>query len=188
MLRAAAEAVDPSAIPTKEIEVLVRRMVDAMRKAPGVGLAAPQIGVGLAVIVLEDGDKLMGRLSPEERAARGRVPWPLTVLFNPELTVVGEGRATFFEGCLSVEGWSALVERALEVEVRGLDAHGEPVVHRASGWPARIFQHEVDHLRGTLYIDRMMSRTFGTNAEVGAHWTRHPVEDVIETLDARRAP
>lgn len=116
------------------------------------------------------------------------MPWPLTVVFNPELTVIGDARATFFEGCLSVEGWSGLVERALEVEVRGLDAKGEPVVHRASGWPARIFQHEVDHLRGTLYVDRMFPRTFGTNAEIGAHWTNLPVSDVLAALDAKRAP
>jgi peptide deformylase len=140
------------------------------------------------VLVLEDDERLMGRLSPEERALRGRVPWPTTVLFNPELTLIGEARATFFEGCLSVAGWSALVERALEVEVRGLDANGEPVVHRASGWPARIFQHEVDHLRGTLYVDRMMTRTFGWNDEVTAYWARRPVDEVIAGLDARRTP
>ena len=188
VLRGVAKPVDPALITSREIEILVRRMVDAMRKAPGVGLAAPQIGVDLAVLVLEDGERLMGRLSPEERLARGRVPWPLTVVFNPELTVIGDARATFFEGCLSVEGWSGLVERALEVEVRGLDAKGEPVVHRASGWPARIFQHEVDHLRGTLYVDRMFPRTFGTNAEIGAHWTNLPVSDVLAALDAKRAP
>jgi peptide deformylase len=188
VLRGAARPVEPDTIPSKEMQALVRRMVEAMRKAPGVGLAAPQIGVPAAVIVLEDGERLMGRLSAEERALRGRVPWPLTVVFNPELTVVGDATATFFEGCLSVAGWSALVERALEVEVRGLDERGEPVVHRASGWPARIFQHEVDHLRGTLYVDRMMTRTFGWNDEVTAHWARKPVDEVVSSLDARRAP
>lgn len=188
VLRAPARPVEPDAISTKDVQALVRRMIEAMRRAPGVGLAAPQIGVPLSVIVLEDGERLMGRLSAEERAARGRVPWPLTVVFNPELTVIGADTATFFEGCLSVAGWSALVERALDVEVRGLDANGEPVVHRATGWPARIFQHEVDHLRGTLYVDRMLTRTFGWNDEVTAHWARRPVDEVVAALDARRAP
>lgn len=186
MLRARAEAVEPDAIATTEMQALVRRMVDTMRRAPGVGLAAPQLGVGLRVIVLEDSDKLMGRLSPDERALRGRVPWPLTVLFNPELHRVGDARATFFEGCLSVEGWSALVERALEVEVHGLDGVGQSVVHRASGWPARIFQHEVDHLDGALYVDRMLSRTFGHNDEVSMRWSRRPVSEVEGELAAHQ--
>jgi peptide deformylase len=188
VLRSPARPVEPDAIRSKEMQALVRRMIEAMRRAPGVGLAAPQIGVGLQVIVLEDDERLMGRLSPEERALRGRVAWPTTVLFNPQLTLIGDAKATFFEGCLSVSGWSALVERSLEVEVTGLDGNGEPVVHRASGWPARIFQHEVDHLRGTLYVDRMMTRTFGWNDEVTAYWARKPVDEVIAGLDARRSP
>jgi len=188
VLRARAEAVEPDAIATKEMQSLVRRMVDTMRRAPGVGLAAPQLGVGLRVIVLEDSNKLMGRLSPGERALRGRVPWPLTVLFNPELHLVGDARATFFEGCLSVEGWSALVERALEVEVGGLDGDGQPVVHRASGWPARILQHEVDHLDGALYVDRMHSRTFGHNDEVSLRWSRRAVSEVEGELAAHAPP
>jgi peptide deformylase len=187
-LRQRADLVDPSAISTKEMQALVRRMIDTMRRAPGVGLAAPQLGVSLRVIVLEDGEKLMGRLSPEERALRGRVTWPLTVLFNPEIEILGEERATFFEGCLSVEGWSALVTRALEVEVRGLGPEGEPVVHRASGWPARIFQHEIDHLDGTLYVDRMLSRTFGHNDEVSLRWSRRPVGETEAELDAHAPP
>lgn len=187
-LRRPADLVDPGEITTKEMQALVRRMVDSMRRAPGVGLAAPQLGVSLRVIVLEDSDKLMGRLSPEERALRARVPWPLTVVFNPELRFVGDGRATFFEGCLSVEGYSALVERAFEVEVRGLGPEGEPVVHRASGWPARIFQHEVDHLDGALYVDRMLSRTFGNNDEVSLRWSKRPVAETVSELAANDAP
>ncbi|MEO5727986.1 MAG: peptide deformylase, partial [Byssovorax sp.] len=131
----------------------------------GVGLAAPQIGVGLQVLVLEDAEALMARLTPPERAARGRVPYPLQVLINPKLTLIGDERATFFEGCLSVKGYMALVERALTVEVAGLDEHGDEVAFSVSGWPARILQHEVDHLRGTLYVDRMLTRTFCCNEE-----------------------
>ena len=145
-------------------------MVVTMRAAPGVGLAAPQIGVGLRVIVLEDGDTLMSRLKPADRALRERTPFPLTVIVNPVLERgAGDERATFFEGCLSVPGYRmALVERDLAVTVTGLDGEGAPLRWEARGWPARILQHEVDHLNGTLYVDRMLSRTFGANEEVVA--------------------
>ena len=165
VLRAAAELVDPADLGSEELRALVQTMVEVMRAAPGVGLAAPQIGVGLQVIVLEDAEDLMARLTPPERAARGRVPYPLQVLINPKLTLIGDERATFFEGCLSVKGYMALVERALTVEVSGLDEHGNEVAFSVSGWPARILQHEVDRLRGTLYVDRMLTRTFCCNEE-----------------------
>ena len=165
VLRATAERVDPARLGSEELRALVRTMVEVMRAAPGVGLAAPQIGVPLQVIVLEDAEALMTRLTPAERAARGRVPYPLQVLVNPKLTPVGDERATFFEGCLSVKGYMALVERALEVEIEALNERGEEVSFRVSGWPARILQHEVDHLRGTLYVDRMLTRTLCCNEE-----------------------
>jgi peptide deformylase len=148
-----------------------------------VGLAAPQIGVGLSLIVLEDAEALMSRLSPADRAARGRAPFPLKAIANPTLTVHGDAKATFFEGCLSVPGYMALVERALEVEVRGLDEAGQPVTWRVAGWPARILQHEVDHVAGRLYVDRMITRTFAANAEVQARWLALPAAEVLASLD-----
>jgi peptide deformylase len=181
VLRRRAAEVAPEAIGSREMRDLVSTMVAVMRAAPGVGLAAPQIGVGLRVIVLEDREDLMGRLSPEDRAVRGRVPVPLRVIFNPVLTLIGEKRATFFEGCLSVSGFMALVERAYEVEVTGLDEKGKPVKWRVSGWPARILQHEVDHVEGSLYIDRMLTRSFCTNEEAPS-WIGLPVDEVRETL------
>jgi peptide deformylase len=75
---------------------------------------------------------------------------------------IGEERATFFEGCLSVPGYTGLVERHHTVEVTGLDEHATSIRWRVSGWPARILQHEIDHLEGTLYVDRMMTRSFAT--------------------------
>lgn len=186
VLRAAAAQVPPALFGSDELRQLVASMVEVMRKAPGVGLAAPQIGVGLALVVLEDAEALMARLSPADRAARGRVAFPLTVIANPVLSWRGEGCATFFEGCLSVPGYMALVERALEVEVTGLDERGDPVVWRVAGWPARILQHEVDHLAGTLYVDRMITRTFAANAEVQARWLALPPDDVRDALGATR--
>ena len=177
VLRAAAAPVPEEMLGTKKLRDLAATMTEVMRRAPGVGLAAPQIGIGLALIVLEDGESLMSRLGPEEREVRGRVAFPLKVIANPVLTTHGTGRATFFEGCLSVPGYMALVERDLEVEVRGVDEKGDPVAWRVAGWPARILQHEVDHLRGTLYVDRMITRTFTANAEA-PRWISMLADDV----------
>jgi peptide deformylase len=184
VLRHRAAPVPPDLFGTSKLQKLVETMTEVMRQAPGVGLAAPQIGLGLSLIVLEDAEALMARLTPEERASRGRTPVPLTVIANPVLTVHGEAKATFFEGCLSVPGYMALVERALEVEVKGSDERGAPVSWRVSGWPARILQHEVDHLAGTLYVDRMIARTFAANAEVQARWLRVSPDEVRAALKA----
>jgi peptide deformylase len=184
VLRSTAAPVPPELFGTSKLRDLAATMTEVMRKAPGVGLAAPQIGVGLALIVLEDADALMSRLSTEERAARGRVPFPLKVIANPRLEARGEGRAVFFEGCLSVSGYMALVERALEVEVTGFDERGDAVSWRVAGWPARILQHEVDHLAGTLYVDRMIARTFAANAEVQARWLAKSPDEVRAALGA----
>jgi peptide deformylase len=186
VLRTRAAKVAPDYLSTREFRALVDAMVAVMRAAPGVGLAAPQIGVGLQLIVLEDPEALMSRLTSAERAARGRTPVPLKVIVNPVLTARGSSRATFFEGCLSVQGYMALVERDLEVEVNGLDERGEPFAWQVSGWPARILQHEVDHLRGTLYVDRMLSRTFSCNDEVADRWFNRTVDEVRAALDVDR--
>ncbi len=103
-----------------------------MRAAPGVGLAAPaQIGIGKRVIVLEDRAELLARMNADALAERQRAPLPLTVVVNSTLRLVGGDGATFIEGCLSVTGCAALVRRALEVEVTGLDATGPEVRERA---------------------------------------------------------
>jgi len=158
-------------------------MVEVMRMAPGVGLAAPQIGVGLSVIVLEDTEHRMAKLTKEQRAERGRTPFPLLVVFNPTLRVLSDEKATFFEGCLSVQGYMALVDRHLAVEVSGLDAEGKPFQREMHGWGARILQHEVDHLHGTLYIDRMWSRSFCCNDAMAGKWLDIPIADVKRAFD-----
>jgi len=160
VLRAVAGEVPRDQIATPQLRALAQTMAEVMRAAPGVGLAAPQIAVPLQLIVLEETEANMELLGPEDRLARGRVPFPLTTIVNPVLRPIGEHRVTFVEGCLSVPGYAAQVERFAEVEVEGLDLSGKPLRWRVSGWPARILQHEVDHLNGVLYIDRMNSRTF----------------------------
>lgn len=182
VLRAMAQDVPVERITTPEFQALLERMVATMRSAPGVGLAAPQIGVPWRVLVLEDREELMASLTPAERAERERLPVPVHVFINPTLTPIGEEKVTFFEGCLSVAGFAGLVERFREVEVSGLDEKGQPQTWRVKGWPARILQHEVDHLAGTLYIDRMITRSFGTLPQVKARFSGRPMSEVKQEL------
>ena len=126
----------------------------------------------------------MARLTRKQRDERGRVPFGVRAFVNPTLRIVGDEQATFFEGCLSVAGFAALVPRALTVEVTGFDAEGTPVRWEVSGWPARILQHEVDHILGTLYIDRMISRTFCQNDEMTRHWSDASIDDIRKALGA----
>jgi len=182
VLRDRAAEVPPGQLGSPGLKALVQRMVEAMREAPGVGLAAPQLGVGLRVIVLEDTEARMASLSTAERAERGRAPFPLRVLVNPVLRPVGEAKATFFEGCLSVRGYAGLVARAHEVEVTAVDEMGAAVRWTVGGWPARILQHEVDHLDGTLYVDRMHTRSFSTQEQAKARFAGKPAADILREL------
>jgi peptide deformylase len=179
VLRARAVEVAPERIQTAEIQGLIKTMIAAMRAAPGVGLAAPQIGVSLRVLVLEDTAERMAKLTADEVRERERVEVPVRVFINPVLRPVGEARRVFFEGCLSVDGYAALVERYTEVEVSGLDERGQPQTMLVRGWPARILQHEVDHLDGTLYVDRMVSRSFSTGEQVKERFAGKPIAEVL---------
>jgi peptide deformylase len=184
VLRSVAKVVPPDEVGTPAFRALVEMMIAVMRAAPGVGLAAPQIGVPKQVIVVEDREELLAGMSPDVRAVRERVALPLTVIVNPTLRLIPGGQATFFEGCLSVSGYMALVARAAEVEVTGLDAtsgEGVPRVWRLRGWPARILQHEVDHLQGTLYVDRMHARSLCSPDEAG-RWAGRTTDEVAAAL------
>jgi len=182
ILRARAAEVPADRIETAEFRDLVATMTAAMRAAPGVGLAAPQIGVPLRVIVLEDREEGIARLTPEERRERAREPFALRVVVNPVVSPIGDDRASFFEGCLSVVGYTGLVERYRDVEVTGLDERAAPVRWRASGWPARILQHEADHLDGTIYVDRMVTRSFATTAHASARFAGKPMAEIRRLL------
>ena len=197
VLRGVAKPVDPREIPTPAFQALVARMIAVMRAAPGVGLAAPQLGIPLRVIVLEDNAERMKTLNPLEISERGRVAFGPRVFVNPVLTVAGSdevgtvlhvvgaaasAKPIFFEGCLSVSGFAGLVRRFPEVEVSGLDEHGAPQTWRVKGWPARILQHEVDHLDGTLYVDRMETRSVTTQAQAKARFAGKPIAEILESL------
>jgi peptide deformylase len=160
VLRERAVEIPPEKITSPEIRGLIEAMIAAMRAAPGVGLAAPQLGIPLRVFVVEDRDELARGLSDRERDERERVAVPVRVFVNPTVRPIGEEKVGFFEGCLSVRGYVGYVERWREVEVSALDENAQPQTWRVRGWPARILQHEMDHLEGTLYIDRMDTRTF----------------------------
>jgi peptide deformylase len=162
VLRLRALEVPASMLGTEVLERFVALMAAVMRKAPGVGLAAPQIGVPWRLFVFEDTEERMARLSPSERSERERAPFPFTVVANPELAAVGTERATFPEGCLSVNGYAGLVERSRAVRVEGVDGQGKRLALDLRGWPARIVQHETDHVNGTVYVDRMDPRSFAT--------------------------
>jgi peptide deformylase len=171
VLRALAEPLTPEAIRSDAIQDLIASMRETVRDAPGVGLAAPQVGLSLQLAVIEDRADYQAMSPPESLVARERVPVPFHVIINPRLVPVGDEVVTHFEGCLSVAGYSALVPRARAVRVECLDERGEPRVIEARGWYARILQHEIDHLLGTLYVDRMDTRSFMTVENQRRYWT-----------------
>jgi|ERR1043166_2721891 peptide deformylase len=149
-------------IRSPRIQELIELMRDAMREAPGVGLAAPQIGESIQLAVIEDREEYIKDISAEQLAKYQRTPVPFHVIINPQLTVLDNSSAEFFEGCLSVNGYTAVVDRALNVRVECLNERGDAITINAQGWYARILQHEIDHLNGILYVDRMNTRTLST--------------------------
>ena len=188
VLRAQARQLTREEIIADEIQRLIRDMHETMRDAPGVGLAAPQVGMALQLAVIEDRKELLSSLPAEELAEKEREPVPFHVIINPEITLLGDDTADFYEGCLSLSGFSAVVPRARRVRVAYLDEQGEPQSVEASGWYARILQHEIDHLRGTLYIDRMESRTFTSLDNWSRFWKGKPVREVVEGLSDPLGP
>jgi peptide deformylase len=188
VLRAEARQLTREEIIADEIQRLIRDMRETMRDAPGVGLAAPQVGVPLQLAVIEDPEELLSSLPSQELAEKERQAVPFHVIVNPEITLLEDDRADFYEGCLSLAGFSAVVPRARRVRVAYLNEHGEPQCVEASGWYARILQHEIDHLRGTLYIDRMESRTFTSLDNWSRFWKGKPVRDVLEALSNPLGP
>jgi peptide deformylase len=181
VLRAVGRRIEAAELPG--LATLIEQMRDTMREAPGVGLAAPQIGQSLPLAVIEDRAEYQAQAKPAELSERERRPVPFHVLVNPRITVTDPTPVEFFEGCLSVEGYVALVKRSRGVRVDALDENGEPVTIDAVGWYARILQHEIDHLKGTLYIDRMRTRSFATQDHYLAHWRNLPINDVVQILE-----
>jgi peptide deformylase len=131
----------------KNLQTVLDDMVETMREAPGVGLAAPQIGLSERVIVIEYFEK------EEDEEVEG-APKKVWTLINPEIVKASEEKLRGVEGCLSIPGLVGEVERHAEVNVKALNRHGKPTKIKARGWLARIFQHEIDHLNGVLFTER----------------------------------
>lgn len=182
-LRQRARPLSVPEIRSKEIQRLIEQMREIMQGAPGVGLAAPQMGLSLQLAVIEDREEYHKDVSVEQLAERERRPVPFHVLINPKITEMSEAQVEFFEGCLSLGGFLALVSRAHRVRVECQDERGKPKVIAASGWYARILQHEIDHLQGTLYIDRMKPRTFTSMDNWNQFWKGKPIAEIRQMLD-----
>ena len=170
VLRKEAQPVDPS-----NVHGLIDDLIDTMRAANGAGLAANQIGEAVQVCVIE------------VRPGNPRYPYkpeiPLTVLINPEIEVLTTETFANYEGCLSVPGLRGVVDRAVEVRVRAVDRDGAPIDRVVRGLSAGTFQHETDHLRGTLFIDRVTdTRTLCTWEEFRARHEAAFVERVQQLV------
>ncbi|WP_196304664.1 peptide deformylase [Rhodococcoides fascians] len=146
---------------------LIEVMRATMHDAPGVGLAAPQIGIPLQIAVIED----LFDVAEGFALVRERTPLSFRALINPRYTPVGRRTASFYEGCLSVPGYQAVVTRAAEVRLLCTDETGREIDEVVRGWPARIVAHESDHLAGTLYIDRAHTRSLTTTEQYSALWS-----------------
>lgn len=187
VLRRPAKPLSPRELRTREIENLIESMRETMHQAPGVGLAAPQVGLPLQLAVIEDKPEYTNEATPESLAERERAPVPFHVIVNPKISFDSEPTVEFFEGCLSLAGFTAVVPRARKVTVECLDEKGEPKIIHASGWYARILQHEIDHLRGALYIDRMYTRTFMSTGNLAQYWKDKPIREVLELCGVQQS-
>lgn len=175
-------------IRSESIQQLIELMRETMREAPGVGLAAPQIGESIQLAVIEDRAEYLDNLSPEQLARLQRSEIPFHVIINPKLSFLDNSSAHFFEGCLSLEGFQAVVDRALNVRVDCLNERGEEIRLKARGWYARILQHEIDHLNGTMYVDRMKTRTLMSVENAHRFWSGKSVKEIMTELDCDRNP
>lgn len=135
----------------KELQTLIDDMIETMRQAPGVGLAAPQINLPMQLAVIEYAEAEEDAERPEDSPEPEK---KLYVIINPEISKVSDEKVLGIEGCLSIPNLIGEVERHESIEVKALNRHGNPVKLKVDGWMARIFQHEIDHLNGILYTDK----------------------------------
>lgn len=169
VLRQKARPLKQEEIRSTFIGDLVLHMRDTMRDALGVGLAAPQIGEAMQLIVIEFTEEYLKRSSEAQTTETEHTVIPFHAMFNPTIELLGPADVMGIEGCLSLPGFVAAVPRAAAVRVHCLNEYGKSQTIEASGFYARILQHEIDHLNGQLYIDRMQSETFSTVQSVQRH-------------------
>jgi peptide deformylase len=171
VLRARARAIDPAAIGSPRIQQLIEDMFETMAEYQGVGLAAPQVHESVRLFV--------AGFSADEDEDRARVP--LMAMINPEITPIGQETAEDWEGCLSIPDIRGRVPRARQISVRAYDRKGRRIELKASGFTARVIQHETDHLDGVLFFDRMLSfETLTFLDEFGRYWTGEDAPEETE--------
>ena len=132
----------------KKLQTVIDDMIETMREAPGVGLAAPQVGISNRLIVVEYYQNAEAEELEDDTLKK------VWVMLNPEIVKASEEKVMGVEGCLSVPNLVGEVERHAAIQVKGLNRRGQPMRVKAQGWLARIFQHEVDHLNGVVFTDR----------------------------------
>ncbi|EDV91285.1 peptide deformylase, mitochondrial [Drosophila grimshawi] len=160
VLRLCAEEVSAERIASQEIKDIVEQMVKVLRHYDCVGVAAPQLGVPMRIIVMEFREGKREQFTPEVYEERKMSHLPLTIFINPQIEIISDKQHTHPEGCMSVRGYSAKVSRYDRVRVTGIGILGTPSELELVGWSARIAQHEMDHLNGIVYIDRMDVSSF----------------------------
>jgi peptide deformylase len=169
VLRTPARAIDVGEIKSSRIQQLIDDMFETMNEYQGVGLAAPQVHEGVRLFVAG-----FAPVPGEDEDEQQRVP--LMALVNPEVTPVGDEQVEDWEGCLSVPDIRGKVPRARQIVVRAFDRKGKRIELRASGFTARVIQHETDHLDGILFFDRMASfQSLTFLEEFGRYWSAHEV-------------
>jgi peptide deformylase len=162
VLRARGRALEAAELKTPTIQRLIDDMIETMKEYQGIGLAAPQVHESVRLFVA-------GSTDEEHR-------FPLTVVANPEITVVGTEVVEDWEGCLSIPEVRGRVPRARQILVHGLDRLGRKIEMKIAGFPARVVQHETDHLDGVLFLDRMTSfESLTFLDEFGRYWSREDV-------------
>lgn len=168
VLREKARMIDKAELKTPAMQKLIDDMIDTMREYSGVGLAAPQIHESLRLFV--------AHLDPD-----GRGEGDLRVIINPQITAIGDTIVEGWEGCLSIPDIRGMVPRAFHISVAALDRHGRRVEFEARDFPARVIQHETDHLDGVLFFDRMRSfETLTYMEEFSRYHARRDDEDEDE--------
>jgi peptide deformylase len=182
VLRGQSRQLTREEVTSDEIKRLISDMRETMHDAPGVGLAAPQVGLPLQLAVIEDREDYLKTIPSAELSEKERSPVPFHVIINPQIEIVGDVSVQFFEGCLSLTGFSALVLRSRQVRVTYWDEHAEEKSVLATGWYARILQHEIDHLHGALYIDKMRARSFTSVENLTRFWKSKGVSEVVNDL------
>lgn len=176
ILRTPAAPVPVEAIEGAEIQALVTDLIDTMYAANGAGLAAPQIGVSLAVAVAHSRPNARYPYKPEH---------PLTVLINPTVTVLGDAVESIYEGCLSVPDLRGVVPRPMHVRVEALDRQGQPFTLEAQGLLAGTLQHELDHLDGVVFVDRVVEPTTFTSWANFSAFHQAPFVEKAMAINAR---